>query len=380
MRASFLDETLERCSALEHATPFFLISRERIAASIRQFYEVFPNCSVYYAMKANSELEVLRTVAKAGCGFEVASVPELNALQQINVPPGRIIYGTAVKSACDIATFHDYGVRKYAFDSIAELEKIAIAAPASKVFARVAVNDSDSVFKFSEKFGTAVQNVPGMLQHAKEFGLRPYGLSFHVGSQARDANAWAAAIDHVSEAIRACEAAGIEIETLNIGGGFPCGYDPALTNVDLHDIAERTLRRYHDLPCRPQIIIEPGRAIVATAAVLVTEIIARVERSRLNTTWLFLDAGVYNALFEAMAFQGAIRYRIDPLGSWNGTQELEFGLAGPTGDGLDVITRHALLPETIGVGDKLIVRDVGAYSLALSSRFNGFARPAVHFV
>jgi ornithine decarboxylase len=371
---------LEFIRELEHATPFFLISSNRIIANVERFKELFPGCSIYYAMKANSELDVLRTVAQASCGFEVASVPELQALQQLNVPSEKIIYGSAVKSACDISKFYEYGVCTYAFDSLSELEKIAATAPGSKVFVRIAVNDSDSVFKFSEKFGTAVENAPAMLEKAKELGLQPYGLSFHVGSQARDPNAWAAAIDSVAEAIRGCEKIGIEVQTLNLGGGFPCNYECAESAVDLRDIAQRTLERYEKLPCRPKIIIEPGRAIVANAAVLVTKVIARIERSRLNTTWLFLDAGVYNALFEAMAFQGAIRYRIEPLASWNGTNELPFGLAGPTGDGLDVITRQALLPESIGAGDRLIIRDVGAYSLALSSRFNGFARPAVYFI
>lgn len=365
---------------LKQSTPCFVFSRQRILANLKEFRALFPGSEIYYAMKANSEREVLRTLAEAECGFEVASVPELESVQQIGVPANRIIYGTVVKPACDIKRFYEYGVEKYAFDSLSELEKIAATAPGSKVFVRVAVNDASSVFKFSEKFGTAIENAAPMLQRAKQLGLQAYGLSFHVGSQASDPRSWAAAIDDASEAIRRCQQIGIDIEILNIGGGFPCNYASNEHSINLRDIAAYTLSRYNELPCRPKLVIEPGRAIVATAAVLVTKVIAKIERNRNNTTWLFLDAGVYNALFEAMAFQGAIRYRIQNLAGSDGANEIPFGLAGPTGDGLDVIAREALLPELIDVGDRLVVHDVGAYTLALASRFNGFAKPAVHFV
>ena len=165
-------------------------------------------------------------------------------------------------------------------------------------------------------------------------------------------------------------------EILNIGGGFPCSYvgDDA---SPVEKIAQNALAEYNMLDRRPRLILEPGRRIVADAAVLVTTVIARIERD--GKTWLFLDAGVYNALFEALSCQGSTRYPVSCC-EMKSVEQQRFVLAGPTGDGLDVITRDAILLRDVSVGDRLMLHNVGAYSLVFSSRFNGFELPAVHFV
>ena len=178
--------------------------------------------------------------------------------------------------------------------------------------------------------------------------------------------------------MRELERADIEIEMVNIGGGFPCEYASTESVPRLPEIAERTLAEYAALPYRPQLVMEPGRAVVAEAAVLVSAVIARVPRGEL--VWLFLDAGVYNGLFEAMAYQGSTRYPIESVRLSNASGEALFALAGPTGDSPDVITREALLPRDTDVGDRLIVRNAGAYSLSVASRFNGFPKPTVYLV
>jgi ornithine decarboxylase len=127
----------------------------------------------------------------------------------------------------------------------------------------------------------------------------------------------------------------------------------------------------------PEMILEPGRGIVANAFVLVATIIAKVVRS--DHAWLFLDAGCYNGLFEAMAYQGSTRYHVSSLRESTPETLASFALAGPTGDGPDIITRQAMLPHDISVGEKLVIHNVGAYSLSVTSRFNGFPKPEVHF-
>jgi ornithine decarboxylase len=138
------------------------------------------------------------------------------------------------------------------------------------------------------------------------------------------------------------------------------------------------MEEVRSLPYDMKVIIEPGRAIVADAAILVTSVIGRVKRN--ETTWLFLDAGVYNALFEALACQGSTRYQVTSMASTPNVSHAMFALAGPTGDGLDVISRQALLPENTDVGDRIIIHNVGAYTLSLASTFNGFPKPTVYFV
>lgn len=370
--------TPDYVETLRYKTPYFLFSRQKILDRLAEFKKYFPGAAIHYAMKANSEPAVLQVLADVGVGFEVASVHELHMLKKIGVAPEKMIYGTSVKPTAQIKEFHKYGVNVFAFDSLPELEKIAAVAPKAKVYCRVSVNDAGSVFKFSEKFGTDKKNIVPLLQHAKELGLHPYGISFHVGSQASNLKAWASAIENLWDTVEHLSKVGIKIDMLDIGGGYPCIYASTENELSLKEIAQTTLKQYKKLPYRPKLILEPGRGIVATSGILVASVIGRVERGA--ATWLFLDAGVYNGLFEAMAYQGSTRYKITSLRPSFNAGEMLFAIAGPTGDSPDIVTREALLPTDIQVGDKLVIHDVGAYSLAVTSRFNGFPKPSVYLI
>lgn len=368
----------EFVTRLPYETPYFLFSEARLLACIGEFNRYLPNVGIQYALKANSNPGVLRILAGAGCGFEAASRYELRLLKSIGVPPDKIIYGTSVKPAAHIREFAEYGVDCFACDCGSELKKIAENAPGSRVYIRLAVNDSGSVFKFSEKFGTSRTTAFSLLGTCASLGLRPYGLSFHVGSQSRNHRAWANALANVREAMIALSQARIKLEMLNLGGGFPCQYAATDIVPTLAEIGAEIFEQCRQLPYQPKLIAEPGRGIVAEAGVLVASVIARV--SRRETTWLFLDAGVYNGLFEAMAYQGSTRYVVAATRPSNASGEALFALAGPTGDSPDVITREALLPADMDVGDKVIVRNAGAYSLSVTSEFNGFPKPAAYLI
>lgn len=375
LHGEFSSEFLE---TLPYRTPFFLFSKKRIEHNFREFKKYFPGAAIHYAMKANSEPEVLRLLSDLGCGFEVASAYELNMLKKISVPSARIIYGTSVKPASHIKKFFDCGVTRFAFDSFPELEKIASCAPGSRVYARIRVNDTGSVYRFSEKFGAETEDVVPLLHRAKQMGLRPYGVSFHVGSQASNVMAWANALKTVHLIMNHLKKAGIAIEIINLGGGYPCKYLSSDHDFDLKEIAHHTLKQYKALPHRPKLILEPGRGMVADAGVVVASIIARIERR--ESTWLFLDAGAYSALFEAMAYQGSVRYATTSMRSAHDSGEMLFALAGPTGDSADVIAREVALPKDTAVGDKLIFHDSGAYNTITAVPFNGFPKPKTYFV
>ena len=367
----------EFIETLLYDTPFFVFSKEKILQKFQEFQQHFPDTEIHYAMKANSEYQVLQTLSTAGCGFEVASMYELHMLRDMSVPPEKIVYGTSVKPISHIKAFYDYGVDRFAFDSLSELEKIAAIAPNTRVFLRVSVNDASSVFKFSEKFGTELDNIVPMLKRAKELGLKPYGISFHVGSQSNDPHAWGKALASIGEPIRQLQGEGITIDMINLGGGFPCKYMSCQNHLSLKDIAKYTLTEYNKLPYQPKLVLEPGRGIIAETGILITSVIAKVERKQ--STWLFLDAGVYNGLFEAMAYQGSTRYRISRLRN-SDQHTTVFALAGPTGDSPDVISRDGLLPMDTNVGDKLIIHDAGAYTISVTSEFNGFPKPQAYFI
>ncbi len=368
----------ENFENINYPTPFFIFSKKKINEKYQYFKQNFPDSQVFYAMKANSEIEVLQTLLDAGSGFEVGSIYELEILKRIGVSPDKIIYGSALKSSDHIKIFFEYGVRIFAFDSFAELQKIAIVAPGSKVYVRLSVDDAGSVFQFSEKFGTDKESVTPMLVEAKQLGLKPAGISFHVGSQASNPDAWSQALNDVEICMNQLIKEGITIEFINIGGGYPCAYSSDVINTELNYVAEKILTRLNSLPYKPKMMLEPGRGIIAETSIAVATIIGKASRK--EGTWLFLDLGVYNGLFEALAFQGSTRYRVTSQRQSFNSGEMLYSLAGPTGDSMDVITREALLPKDLDVGDKIIFHDVGAYSLVVASPFNGFPKPAVYFV
>ncbi len=374
--SEFSREALE---ALDHETPCFVFSQKKIIDNYERFKKCFPRAIIRYAMKANSEPEILKLMHEAGAGFECASVFEMHMLQKIGVPGDKVIYGNAVKAAQHIKEAYEYGVRVFAFDSLHELEKIASVAPDAKVYARMLVNDAGSVFKFSEKFGTDVNNIAPLLMRAKELGLTPYGVSFHVGSQASNINAWATAIEDLKDTLIELKKNDIEIEVLNIGGGFPCNtYASSEETFTLEDIAEVTLEKYEQLPYQPTILIESGRGMIADTGVVIGTVIARIERK--EHTWLFLDVGPYSALFESMAYQGSTRYRMTSMRKSFDSGEASFAVCGPTSDSQDVITREALLPADMDIGDKVIFHDTGAYNTTAYTPFNAFPKPHVYFV
>ena len=360
-------------------SPCFIFSKDIVLKTFKEYQNYFPNSFVHFAMKSNSEPEILKLLMEEGSGFEVASKYELRMLKAIGVRPERIIFGASVKAADHIKEFHEYGVDRFAFDSVPEVEKIAAMAPGSRVYVRVSVNDDGSVFKFSEKFGTEKENIVPFLKLAKQLGLKPYGISFHVGSQAGNKMAWAHAINDIAPIIDELIAEGIHIEALDLGGGFPCNtYVSSSEDFTLDEIASATLEAYEKLPIRPKILLEPGRGIIANAGVVVASVIAKIERR--GGTWLFLDAGVYNAVFETMAYQCSTRYRITSMEHAHDSGEMIYSIAGPTGDSPDIITHEAMLPRNIQVGDKVIIHDAGAYSTVCCSEFNGFPKPKVYYI
>jgi ornithine decarboxylase len=358
-------------------TPYFLFKENLVIENVKAYKEFLPeNTEICYAMKSNSESEVLETLNELGCSFEVASTHELDLLKTIHVSPERILYGTSVKPARMIGEFFEYGVQRYAFDSEQELNKIAKNAPGSKVYARILAEDkADSVFTMSEKFGIEPNGAVGLLARAKELGLQPYGVSFNVGSQARNYDAWANALLDVCTVLENLSELNIQLTAVNLGGGFPFSYQDNDGIPDIKTIGGSIREAVARLPYPVQILAEPGRGLVANAYDLIVEVFEKNKRP--NGHWLYVDAGTYNALLEAMAYQGAIKYRVSPLKESAAPHE-SYILTGPTGDSLDVISNDVMLPNDISVGDKLVIHDTGAYSFPLITSFNGFPAPITY--
>lgn len=357
-------------------TPCFLVDLGDVRARLAAFEEHLPGVGVHYAMKANPEPEIVGVLARSRAGFEAASIYEIDQLAGRGVDPATVVFGSAVKSVDHIAAAHACGVRTFAADSAAELTKIAAGAPGGSVYIRVAVDDRGSAFEFREKFAAQGSDAADLVRFARARGLDPAGLSFHVGSQAARPDVWADAIRSLAPIYHQLAGDGAGLRSLNIGGGFPCQYRGA-SAPSLDQIGTAIVDARRHLPDGVGLVAEPGRYLVASAAQLVTTVIGRAERGA--TSWLFLNAGCNNGLFEAVAYQGRTPYpimRVDPPAS---PARCRFSLAGPTGDSADVIARDIDLPADTGLGDRIAFRNAGAYTMSASAPSRGPQRPRVHY-
>jgi ornithine decarboxylase len=370
------ENIIETVRLSDHDTPYFFTSRNVLKRNYNTFAGLFANSEVFYALKANSDPKILTYLAGLGSGFEAASSYEIDELLRLRIEPSKIIYGTSVKPAVQIEHAFKNGVNRFAADSLEEIEKIAKSAPGSKVFIRAIVDDMGSVFTFSERFGAPVESLKDLVLAVKHRELKTYGISFHVGSQATNENRWSNAITVIRPIIEDLSKEGVSLEMLDIGGGFPVSYQNHHDVPDLADIISHVRNSLHMLPYIPQIVIEPGRGIVASSTVLVSTVISRTVRN--GKVWLCMDAGIYNALYEAMVHQGLTQYAVHPFAAGQAGENMHVTLAGPTGDSLDIIARDIELPSNVEVGDKLIFENAGAYTLSMSCAFNGFPKPELY--
>lgn len=357
-------------------TPNITVDVAQVKAAYIRLRDSFPYASVYYAMKANPGKPLLKMLYEMGSSFDVASRYELDEVLSIGVPPDRVSYGNTIKKARDIKYFYDKGVRMFATDCKDDLKNIAEMAPHSRVFVRMLVEDTVSAdWPLSRKFGCHPDMAYDLLVAARDAGLTPYGISFHVGSQQRDIGQWNDAIARAKYLFTSLEEEeGIRLTMINMGGGFPAPYiEP--TN-SLAEYASEITRYLHDDfgDDIPEIVLEPGRSLVGGAGILTAEV---VMTSRKNNTalsrWVYLDAGKFNGLIETL--DEAIKYPIVVEGYPPDAKEGVVILAGPTCDSMDIMYENAKyrLPIGLKAGDRLYFLTAGAYTSTYASvGFNGF--------
>jgi ornithine decarboxylase len=355
-------------------TPFFLFDLDRVRAQYEKLYEALGRAGIHYAVKANNHAAVLASLAATGCGFEVASIFEANLLSDLGVDPSRLIFSAPIKLASHIRDAFRLGIKRYVFDCRSELEKIAALAPGSELLIRLAVGNEGSRFPLSMKFGAELNESVALAQEASRAGLRIAGVAFHVGSQCEREETWVEAMEKASRLWRLLEERGAEPYCLDIGGGFPIGYDRPVPSLE--SIGSKLLEAAESLfPEGIELIAEPGRCVTGEAGVLVTSVIGRAKRD--GTEWLYVDASALHGLMESLQAGGSFPY---PLRTLVDTAErMTCVLAGPTCDPDDTIMRDAELP-LLEVGDLVCILNSGAYSFVYSTSFHGYPAPAVHFI
>jgi ornithine decarboxylase len=353
--------------------PCLVVDLNVVRDNYQAFARALPDTRVFYAVKANPAPEVLALLASLGSCFDTASVPEIEMVLAAGAPADRISYGNTIKKERDIARAYDLGVRLFAVDCQAEVEKVARAAPGSRVFCRILSDCAGAEWPLSRKFGCEPAMAVDVLEHALKLGLETYGVSFHVGSQQRNPHAWDRALASAAAVFRECSERGMTLSMVNLGGGFPTKYLKNVPTVKTYGSTIFRALRKHFGNRIPETIIEPGRGMVGNAGVIEAEVVLVSRKSNEDDVrWVYLDIGKFGGLAETMA--ESIRYPIRT--PRDGDAMAPCVLAGPTCDSADVLYEREpyLLPVSLEIGDKVLIEGTGAYTATYSAvAFNGFA-------
>ncbi|MDT8427395.1 MAG: type III PLP-dependent enzyme [Pseudomonadales bacterium] len=379
----YSQETFNRMKQLADSkeTPFVVIDTQTVAFHYDTLVEHFPYASVYYAVKANPAIEILTLLRDKGANFDVASIYELDKLLSLDIATERCSFGNTIKKSRDIRYFYEKGVRMFATDSEADLRNIAKAAPGSRIYVRILTEGSHTAdWPLSRKFGCQTDMAIDLLILARELGLEPYGVSFHVGSQQRDIGCWDAAIAKVKVIFeRLREEDNIELKMINLGGGFPANYMARANTLQVYaeEITRFIQEDFGD--DFPEIILEPGRSLISNAGILVSEVvlIARKSHTALHR-WIYTDVGKFSGLIETL--DEAIKY---PIYVEKQGELEEVVIAGPTCDSADIMYEQYKygLPLNLAIGDRMYWFSTGAYTTSYSAiEFNGFPPLKSYFV
>ncbi len=352
--------------------PVLVVDLDVVKDNYTNFAKALPDTRVFYAVKANPSPEVLALLAKLGSCFDTASVQEIEMALAAGATPDRVSFGNTIKKERDVARAYALGIRLFAVDCQAEVDKVARAAPGSKVFCRILSDCAGAEWPLSRKFGCEPGMAVDVLEHALRAGLEPYGVSFHVGSQQRNQHAWDRALASAASVFKECGERGINLSMVNLGGGFPTKYLKNVPTVKTYGNAIFKALRKHFGNRIPETIIEPGRGMVGNAGLIETEVVLVSKKSEEDDVrWVYLDIGKFGGLAETM--DESIRYPIKS--ERDGDAMAPCVLAGPTCDSADVLYEKQPypLPVSLEIGDRLLIEGTGAYTSTYSAvAFNGF--------
>lgn len=359
-------ENLIRTMLKKYRSPLMLIRRSTLVKQYERFCKCLPEVTPYYAIKANPYPGIIKTFVKLGASFDVASASEMKQVLRLGASPSRIIFANTIKSTEDIEVARRRRVRLMTFDNEPELYKIAKHFPGAHVLVRIKVANEGSQVELSLKFGADSEQAFFLLRKAKALGLKPMGVSFHVGSQSKNVENYIQALEISAGIFEECKKNGLPLRVMDIGGGFPIQHFDNEIGINFERMAGQIRKQIKELfPRNVKFIAEPGRFLVGPAGILVTQVIGRAFRN--NKNYYYINDGIY-ADFSGMVFDHC-KYEFKTLR--RGPRYLST-LAGPTCDSLDTLSLNEEIPE-LYVGDVVYVKNIGAYSSASAvPNFNGF--------
>jgi len=387
-----IEQLLKEEAQRTETSSFYLVNLSTIIEKFLQWNACFPKIQPFYAIKSNPDSNIVRTLYTLGIGFDCASLTELEEALTIGASPHKIIFANPCKGKEHILYAKKHGVLTLTFDNMAELEKIHELYSEAKLVLRILPDDSHSTSPLGTKFGATYEESVKLIKRSRELDVNLVGVSFHVGSGCYAIEAWVDAIRLSRKVFDEADKVGIKMNLLDIGGGWPGADDGKLNIAEVAKVVNSELEHLFK---GVEVIAEPGRFFCTACYTLAVSVISRRERFVTNSGELnakvndktvqaperevlyYLSDGVYGS-FNNIIFDHA-HPELIPLDEEEKKKDKQRScLFGPTCDSIDVVCKDVDLPD-LKVGDWLYVLNMGAYTVASASHFNGFLPPNARY-
>ncbi len=366
-------EEFDRASLEElvskHETPFMVLDLSEVDYQYKSLQAALPGVKLFYALKALSHPALIKRLKSLGCNFDLATIGEVELVESLGVKGDQCIHTHPIKKDKEIKRALEFGCNRFVIDNMEELKKFIPYAGQVELIVRVSFRSKQAVVDLSRKFGCALEELPLLVEFAQQNSIEVIGLSFHVGSQSLSPMTQANAIRASIAAMKVMNS--VNWKFLDIGGSFPVSYQEAV--LPIADFCAPVMEALSELPENIEIFAEPGRFIAAPSMIEVVSIVGKARRGA--KIWYYLDDGVYGG-FSGQMFDHAT-YPLAPLKPFDPTGEfLSSVLAGPTCDSIDVVAEDIELPD-MEIGDILVGKKMGAYTIASATEFNFYPKPKV---
>ncbi len=368
LAAPYAPDALEAL-VVQFGSPLFVIDCELLRRQYHALAKALPGVDLHYALKPLPDRTVVQALAREGSWFDLATNGEVDLVRDAGIPASRCVHTHPIKRGSDIRHALDCGVTTFVVDNAEEIAKFDACRARVRLLLRISFRNPDTVIDLSRKFGCDAEAAVGLVEYAAKRGIRMTGFSFHAGSQLVKPDKYVEAIGTCGRLISEARARGFALEVLDIGGGFPIDYLEPVPAIEGYCAPIRAaLAR---LPGGIRVIAEPGRFICGPAAISLSTVMGRARRE--GRWWYYLDDGIYGT-FSGQLYD-KMRFPIDTLRGVNRPREACV-ISGPTCDSLDVVAEDLPMP-VLEIGERLLARQIGAYTSACATDFNFFPRAKV---
>ncbi len=353
----------------QHGSPLLVLDKATIRQQYNSLHEALPNVTLHYALKPLPHEVMVNTLNSLGSSFDLATSGEVDLVKACGIDPSKCIHTHPIKTASEIEYALDFGCNIFVYDNLTELNKFKAYSNKVQLLLRVSFPNPETKVDLSKKFGCLPEDVLPLLRKARDMNIKLYGLSFHVGSQVPNSRRHVEAINACVDLIKQARAEGIDLQVLDIGGGFPVDYNNAQA-INIVKFCAPIREALAHVPSDMRVLAEPGRFLSAPVMTNICSVVGKAER--FGKMWYYLDDGVYCS-YSGQIFDHVTYPKFTP---YNQGAVAPCVLAGPTCDSIDVIAEDILLPQ-LEVGDLIVGRMMGAYTIATATEFNFIKKTSI---